>query len=362
MATTVFKQNEIILLLGAGASVDAGIPDSVNMVRKIHDAVSEENTEWGRFRDLYRYIRSSIFYADGIDGIFDADVAYNIERFVNVLDELQKKERHTLFPFVGTWDPKLLDVAGSNFDHVKTFRNEIIDVLRKKWVVLPKKETASYYASLRRFHQEYGHPLRVFSLNYDLCVEEICGYDIVQRGFSQRRWDWRQFDETSDDLSPIFLYKLHGSIDWHFTDDGSVTYSDSTSGISNDEIALIFGTAYKLQYIDPFLFLAYELRRWTLDAARIIISLGYGFNDDHINGILGQSLRQDLERVLVAVVQQGDKETEKFEKNRILECLNAQRNQVSVIACGAKEFLANKLSIAFLSEFFPPEEDLFPEL
>ena len=107
------------------------------------------------------------------------------------------------------------------------------------------------------------------------------------------------FDETSEDPLPLLLYKLHGSLDWYFKD-GQVQYSDSTSAIRDDDIALIFGTSYKLQYVDPFLFLAYELRRWTLDAARVVVCVGYGFNDEHINGILGQALRQNCERKLLA--------------------------------------------------------------
>ena len=108
MARTVFKRNEIILLLGAGASVEAGIPHSNDMVRRIEDAVSGEDPNWSCYQSLYRYIRSSVFYADGLEGVFGDAVPFNIERLVNVLDELQKKERHTLYPFVGAWNPKLL--------------------------------------------------------------------------------------------------------------------------------------------------------------------------------------------------------------------------------------------------------------
>ena len=362
MATTVLKHNEIILLLGAGASVEAGIPDSNAMVREIEDAVSGDDPRWSRFRDLYRYIRSSIFYADGLEGVFGVDVPFNIERLVNVLDELRQKQRHTLYPFVGAWNPKLLDVAGTEFEHVHDFRNEIINNLRNEWVALPRKETASYYAGLLRFQKEYEYPLRVFSLNYDLCVEETCGRENVQRGFSDREWEWRLFDETSDDPLPLLLYKLHGSTDWFFTEDGRVTYSDSPSSIKNEEIALIFGTSYKLQYVDPFLFLAYELRRWTLDTARVIVCVGYGFNDDHINGILQQSLRQDRQRKLLAIVGPSDEVTTNKKKQRISDLLNAFKDQIKTQACGAQEFLGNKLTIALLSELFPAETDLIPEL
>lgn len=362
MATTIFKRDEIILLLGAGASVEAGIPASDEMVCKIENIVSGDAREWNRFKDLYRYIRSSVFYSDGLDGIFGDDVPFNIERLVNVLDELRKKERHTLYPFVGAWNPKLLDVAGNEFENVREFRSAIIRILRSKWIALSEREKAGYYSGLLKFQSEYEYPLRVFSLNYDLCVEEICGFMNVQRGFSERKWDWRLFDETSDDPLPLLLYKLHGSTDWYFTDNGMVTYSDSTSSIMDDEVALIFGTSYKLQYVDPFLFLAYELRRWTLESARVIVCIGYGFNDDHINGILMQSLRQNRQRKLLAVVGSITNEKAADKKKHVSGILKAKECQIEIGSYGAKEFLSSKLTIASLAKLFPSGTDLIPEL
>ncbi len=359
MLTTVFKRNEIIMLLGAGASVEAGIPDSDNMVGEIESLVSGDDFKWNRYKELYRYIRSSIFFADGLQGIFDEKVPFNIERLVNVLEELQKKERHALYPFVGAWNPKLQELAGTNFENVCGFRDEIIQILRNKWVALPEKEKAEYYSGLLRFQNEYEYPLRVFSLNYDLCVENTFGLEKVQRGFSERKWDWRLFDETSDDPLPILLYKLHGSMDWSFTDNGTVTYSDTTSTIKSENIALIFGTSYKLQYVDPFLFLAYELRRWTLDTARIIVCIGYGFKDDHINGILKQSLRQNRDRKILAVIGPNNQDDR---KQHISELLNVKDDQIEIRACGAKKFLSSDLTIASLSKLFPPEMDLISEL
>ena len=357
MAATVFKRDEIVLLLGAGASVEAGIPDSQKMVGEIEKLVSTE-TDWKRYQELYRYLRSSIFFADGLQGKFNEDVPFNIERLVNVLDELQKKEGHALYPFVGAWNPKLQEVAGVDFINVQEFRNVIVQTLRDQWVTLSETESASYYRGLLRFQKEYEHPLRVFSLNYDLCVEQTCGSTLVQRGFSERTWDWRMFDETSEDPKPLLLYKLHGSLDWYFRD-GQVLYTDATQSIKNEDIALIFGTSYKLQYLDPFLFLAYELRRWTLDASKIIVCIGYGFSDDHINGILGQALRQNHERKLLAITGPGN---ECAAKKVVVASLDVQECQVLVRATRGSEFLEKGLSIATLAKLFPIESDLIPEI
>jgi len=214
-----------------------------------------------------------------------------------------------------------------------------------------------------KIQEESGYPLRVLSLNYDLCVEAIWSQEAGQRGFvDDRSWDWRSFDETSEDPKPLKLYKLHGSVDWLFTKDGGVTYSDSSSTIEDDNIALIFGTSYKLQYVDPFLYLVYELRRWTLDAARIIICVGYGFNDDHINGILQQSLRQDTDRKLLAVIEPSDRSAADKAKERVGKQLSAQEDQIIIDGCGAKKFFLEHLTIDLLSQRFPVGTDLIPPL
>jgi len=151
-------------------------------------------------------------------------------------------------------------------------------------------------------------------------------------------------------------------VDWLFTKDGGVTYSDSSSTIEDDNIALIFGTSYKLQYVDPFLYLVYELRRWTLDAARIIICVGYGFNDDHINGILQQSLRQDTDRKLLAVIEPSDRSAADKAKERVGKQLSAQEDQIIIDGCGAKKFFLEHLTIDLLSQRFPVGTDLIPPL
>ena len=288
---------------------------------------------------------------------------FNIERLVNGLEELGKGEKHPLYPFIGAWNPKLASVAGKDFGNVHEFRKLIVQTLRNTWIALGRLEDADYFKGLLRFQEQFQHPLRVFTLNYDLCVEQVCGFENVHRGFLRREWEWRTFDESQEDPCPIMLYKLHGSTDWAFTPTGGVTYLDAASRIRDDDVAIIFGTSYKLQYVDPFLFLAYELRRWTMDVARVVVCVGYGFYDEHINGILGQSLRRHSSRKLLAVTSpKDDAGAADEERQRIADSLEVPREQIIVEACGAKEFLDNRLSIATLSELFPEEEDLIQEL
>ena len=295
--------------------------------------------------------------------------AFNIEQVVNTLDELRRGDEHVLYPFVGAWVPKLYEVAGPNLAKVNEFRSAIIRRLRDDWVQLRYTSNAAYFSGLLAFQEQFQHPLRVFTLNYDLCVENNCGKSI-QRGFDEsHRWDWRLFEERPETESKLLLYKLHGSIDWTY-DEGKLICVDGFSQIAPDDIAIIFGTTYKLQYVDPFLFFAYELRRYTLDFARLILTIGYGFADEHINGILSQALNRDPNRRLISVsliTGEDDEDRQRKERER-LQWIQQQLKlpnlgQLTLHNSGAMAFISQGLTLSFLGEVFPAQdENLFEEL
>ena len=371
-----FRKDDVLVLLGAGASVEAGIPHSATMVRAIEQSVNDSN-DWRGFNQLYNYVRSAIFYAEGIRGRFGADVPYNIERLVEVLDELSRREEHPLYPFVGAWNPRLIQVAGDDFQEVSKFREAIVERLRRDWIEISDYEKARYFDGLLRFQKELNHPLRVFTLNYDLCVEKISqntDNELPERGFDeQRNWKWQLFEESEGNEKRLFLYKMHGSIDWFYEQaTNRLTYSDSTSKITSSQAALIFGTSYKLQYVDPFLFLVYEFRRWSL-SAKLLVIIGYGFGDDHVNGILGQAIRQrpDKKMVVVSPVtsEAGSDAENKASREKWAERIlgklgldSSYRGSICIKDSTAKKFLENQFSISEMGKLFPAPDPLFNDI
>jgi hypothetical protein len=370
-AKVSFKKDEVIVLLGAGASVDAGIPHSAAMVSQIEKALLHE---WKCFKPLYDYVRSAIYYADGIQGTFDSHVPYNIERLVVALEELSRREEHPIYPFIGAWNPRLIQVAGASFEHVFDFKTKILEKLRHEWIEITNYENAGYFKGLVSFQKELNYPLRVFTLNYDLCVEKAYqseNGEFPERGFDKKRvWSHELLEDKTTAEKNVYLYKLHGSIDWvRDASTGKITYYDSTSKIRPDDGALIFGTTYKLQYVDPFLFLVYQLRRLSLDA-RLLLVIGYGFGDEHINGIVKQALRTGGNKRLVVVTYFGtvegyqlkDKEAEfRSFVAKQLEIEDSDPRLIVRIA-RAKEFMSGQLSLEAMSALFPAEEEIFEEL
>jgi hypothetical protein len=367
-----FKKDEIILLLGAGASVDAGIPHSAQMVAEIE---KELEGEWRKFKDLYNYVRSAIFYGQGIKGSFDRKVLYNIESLVVALEELARREEHPIYPFIGAWNPRLSQVAGQDFELVFQFKDKILEKLRREWIEIKDYSEASYFKGLLRFQKELNYPLRVFTLNYDLCVEKTywCEYnEFPERGFGKDRiWSHEILEDPAAPAEKnMVLYKLHGSIDWtRISGTGRLTFSDSTAKIKTAEGELIFGTTYKLQYVDPYLFLVYQLRRLSLDA-KLLVVIGYGFGDEHINGILAQALRDQGKRMVVAswsadFADDARRDGAKLELQKYIAGqmnLNFDDPRLVIHPMKAREFLSDALKLERLKSYFPAQESLFEDL
>lgn len=353
-----FRKDEVIFLLGAGASVDAGIPASCGMISKLEDLL--KTPSWKEFAPLYNFVKSAIIYGDGIKGKFEY-ANFNIERLVNTLDELRKSDEHPLFPFIGSWNPKLPEVTENNFEKLGIFRKKIVEELSQQWVHSEYDEHSQYFEGLSNFQKDYQHPLRVFTLNYDLCVEKSCKQAGVERGFGEDKfWDWKIFENEEKLESNIFLYKLHGSIDWIRDDGGKLTYKDK--GIPSEQIEIIFGTTYKLQYIDPFLFFAYEFRKRLMTEVQLLICVGYSFADEHINGIISQALNGDHSRKML-IISPFDAEKAGEALQYIRDTLKLSCNDnVSMWNLTAKDFFSNKLTVKELATIFPSEEAPFEEI
>lgn len=341
------KSNDIIFLIGAGCSVEAGIPASGRMIDEIETLLRKES-EWTEYGHLYNHLKSAIHYSAGLKGQFNHDVAYNIETLVNTLHELERNEDHPLYPFIATWNSRFVALAGRGFEAVSEFRRLILRQL-KTWVLLEDLDQASYYSGFIKLQRDLNFPLRMFSLNYDLCVEYLETSDFkVETGFPgigpAKFWDYERFDSTlAEHTSPnVYLYKLHGSINWRRDEKRNLLRLPHTEKTKPEAMEIIFGRDFKLDAADPYLFYAYEFRRCTLES-KLIVCIGYGFGDSHINKMLSQSLSEDANRKLMVVAACKDPQKQAQMVQLVADRLSLKvpDEQVDVWIGTAKDFLSH---------------------
>lgn len=338
------RSTDIIFLLGAGASVEAGIPASATMIDEIEKLLGG-GTSWQPFKNLYHHVKSAIHYSAGLKGYFGTKVPFNIETLVNTLYELERNEEHPLYPFIASWNSRFVGLAKADFANVREFRRLILREL-KRWMCPEDTSAGDYYKGFIPIQRDLNYPLHIFSLNYDRCMERIeCPEFRVESGFSnygpQHFWDWERFEHPEagpNTLPQVYLYKLHGSINWK-RDDGNNLFSvEQTENVESDRMDVIFGRDFKLEAADPYLFYAYQFRRFTLDAS-LIVTIGYSFADDHINKMLTQALkRSDARQIVVIGRCKTDDECEK-RKVEIASRLGIESKRIEMERGTAKSFL-----------------------
>ena len=139
-------------------------------------------------------------------------------------------------------------------------------------------------------------------------------------------------------MPQVFLYKVHGSINWKRDDAKNLFRVKQVQTIDANNMEIIFGRDFKLEAGDPYLFYAYHFRRYCL-MAKLIVTLGYGFFDEHINKMLAQALRRDADRRLLIVARCATNgETEK-KRAEVADRLGLGKERVVVLEGSAKTFL-----------------------
>lgn len=337
-------ESSIVFLLGAGCSFDATVPVSKVMIEKL-ETLLEASYRDSLFH-LYNYVKHTMDYGNQLSG---QKQDFNIESLLVILHLLSDYKKAHLYPFISGYTNDLREYAGSGFDNI----GKLIEVIEKElpgWVTLDSYRKASYYNNFEKFQKELTFAIRIFSLNYDLCLEQNVQCKIETGFYEDQPWDGNRFIQTEDDeKTAIYLYKLHGSIDWERKNDQL-----RKSAQHNIKPDVIFGTDIKLQAIDPYLFYLYEFRKYAL-ASEMIIAIGYSFNDNHINDLIRQAMDYDKNKKLVSVAPVNN---EPHEIKRIWERLklsgNAERIKIENI--GAKSFLNNTLSVEYVGNQLPQTE------
>ncbi len=348
----ILRDDSVIFLLGAGASVDAGIKHAQQMTEDIETKVLDGG-ELEKYKDIYYYLKSSIIYQRGLIGDFSSN-GTNIEDLLSVLSEINLKHQNTLYPFIGSWNVHLLKVSGEDFERASDLESEIRKQLFK-WINIRSYDNANYFSKFIKFADELGSALRIFTLNYDLCVEHAIEKNALELGFNEyRQWEWSRFEQNENTETQVYLYKLHGSIDWLRDEKKGHILTKCDSPQENSD--LIFGTTAKLSSRDPYLFYVHELRKYSLqDQLRVIVTIGYSYSDGYINSLVGQAISRNENAIVLSV---APVENSVAEASRISRILEISADRVKISNSTAKDFLDRELSLKFINSLSPHGDDV----
>lgn len=305
------EKEEAVFLLGAGSTVDAGLPTAVQLTTLLEEALTEEHPE---LLSVLQYVRGAVQFGRGCRGEVPGR-SVNIEELLTACSFLADREESFVYPFVSGWHEKVeklqklpararTDGMNSSFEFLADYCREGL----QDWLTIKDTSRLKYLRSFSDFVKD-EFKLRIFTLNYDECLERALSDALGKingrwtTGFDEKGWN-PDLLESND--YEAYIYKLHGSLDWVEDERLGVCSVKWPPAQDSEEIAddyeqlLVFGTDAKLQAVDPFLTLLYRFQR-ALRKARVLIVIGYSFGDDYINSMIFEALQRDTQmRCIVA--------------------------------------------------------------
>ncbi|OGF48602.1 MAG: hypothetical protein A2231_11455 [Candidatus Firestonebacteria bacterium RIFOXYA2_FULL_40_8] len=329
----LLEVDNLCFLLGSGASCEAG---GRNMSELGKEILPEIEKCFVKAKPFFEALKKMHVLSDG--------KTVDLERFISYLVNLQH---------VSTMEEKGFKTSFSKSRskyNIKSVQiRSALNIYRKKVFELCSLPTEDKLDKLdvhklffkkvlahRRVNQSR---LAVFTSNYDLLPEKACDqlgitylngfHGVTERVFYPEVFDLdlhrvevgeRKRTHFYDKV--VQLFKLHGSLTWIGADDShnpfcikELSFSEVARQMDSDEIApiMIYPTCNKYGESTGFPY-SEMLRRFGAFLTRTqtaIITIGYGFNDEHINSIIRQGLSQPS-LTMVSFLPELKKEEGKF--------------------------------------------------
>lgn len=175
---------------------------------------------------------------------------------------------------------------------VKTLKSALFDVLTKYNKEKAVIQYANIISEIKNINKEVS--LSITTTNYDLIFEDAqedlekiyTDYNIegIHNGFSQksRRYYWQKDLKWDWELNTIEYKKIHGSLDWHFMEDGRIMSTELSLQPENPDNMLLLYPGFKgTPKSEPFQTLHDDFFHRILTCDYILV-IGFAFRDEYI--------------------------------------------------------------------------------
>jgi hypothetical protein len=273
----LFTNYNVVVLAGSGASLDAvskGIGGP--KMSDLWDVIST----WEEFDAIKAVVR----FAE------EKNIELLLSRCHNGTDFLEEADRIRVEAFIKRAEGEIYKQCTEFLDDATS---------------LPLHETLLERLTKRK--SKFPRP-KIFTTNYDRCFEFAAGRKglTVIDGFSfsqPRRFDPNYFgydivrraqsSSESNELvdGVIQLLKIHGSVDWASTNNGITQVAKPEA----DQRCLIYpaSTKYQHSYTQPYLELMARFLMALREPNTALITVGFGFNDDHLTAPILSAVRSN---------------------------------------------------------------------
>jgi hypothetical protein len=281
-----------LFFLGAGASVAADVPATFKLVECfLRELESREESKKLEFlKKLLLTLRKCELGQNGVD----------VELLLETLNQLESLSECIPLKFFENGKC----ILGDNFEIEATeLRKELQNFIKKKGLV--EKSKIQYLKDLLMFIEVNSLPLDIFSVNYDICIEQFC--NVFKKEYVDGFYlEWEPKSLERKDVN-IRLYKIHGSITWYETERGRLvklpvkTESAEIELMTGEKATpLMLYPMRKLEYSEPLISLLMILRD-KLNSTDFAFIVGYSFRDNQLKRVFWNAARKNKELVLFLI-------------------------------------------------------------
>lgn len=295
--------NSIAFFLGAGASKPAGLPTmaelSARLMQRLHvnsSAKGQTLAEKHNVTEVVKRLKKHPRCA--------SQEHFDFEVFMEALYSCQDRNNYSLYHLADPASYMLFDEPDSLMGEIHSF-------------VLDQVSNIGTLNHLRflEYAQEDNSVLNIFTTNYDKCLELYCERNsLFYTVFNPLHLHSYSVgdDNPTAHSHHNYIYKLHGSVLWRINSKGEY-YSVSPLD-DNDSLAiadkpitdrlLVFPAVSKQLTNDPFLTLHRHFQD-ILSSIKLLIVVGYAFNDPYILDILYSHCRRNKEFPIIVIDPNG---------------------------------------------------------
>jgi hypothetical protein len=291
----------VVFFFGAGASVDADVPNTYQFVNDFEFYMREKDSE------LYKLLLKILEIREQFnEQNFETEKKQvDVEQLLDTLNQLIERDKDVLLCF---YDQKVFNPnVTEDAEKLQELKRLLEDFIREK-VIVKEEKKLEYLKELLKF----SFPLEIYSVNYDTCIEQLCHMNYLRYtdGFDTY-WDRKNFEGDNLDVKH---YKMHGSVIWyenkrtkecvkipvHTFTDGKST---SLQLISGEEVkSLLIYPAQKMEYVEPLTELQLMFKeRLANKNTNILVMVGYSFRDDYIIHMLWDAGRKNENLYIILV-------------------------------------------------------------
>lgn len=177
-----------------------------------------------------------------------------------------------------------------------------------------------------------------FTINYDTLLEDalILEKQKIYDGFTGTAMGFWDPEISFKDPNSFHIYKLHGSVDWYSHEkDGVIRCRYGVNYLSEAENVLIYpqATKYVETQKDPFATLFTRFRnRLNSSKDNILVTCGYSFGDNHINGEIESAITRPGNKTILIVFIKSDTKASNLNELLLLWLNNKELSQKIFIA------------------------------